>query len=88
MGWLIGNHLPKVANVFIGIVVFPLMAVYILAVIYLTFRKDRVVTYIEPEKNDPMAQAHMESGLNNYFGPGDVAPVPFREDLAHIPLPE
>ncbi|XP_022141609.1 metal transporter Nramp5-like [Momordica charantia] len=88
VGWLIHSDLPKVANVLIGIVVFPLMAVYILAVIYLTFRKDRVVTYIEPEKHDPMAQAHMESGLSNSFGPGDVAPVPFREDLAHIPLPE
>ncbi|KAG7032815.1 Metal transporter Nramp5, partial [Cucurbita argyrosperma subsp. argyrosperma] len=88
VGWLIDNNLPKVANVFIGIVVFPLMAVYILAVIYLTFRKDRVVTYIEPQKPDPMAQAHLESGLHNSFGPGDVAPVPFRDDLAHIPLPE
>ncbi|CAK9313577.1 unnamed protein product [Citrullus colocynthis] len=88
VGWLIHNNLHKVANVFIGIVVFPLMATYILAVIYLTFRKDRVVTYIEPEKDDPMGQAHLESGLNNSFGPRDVTPVPFREDLAHIPLPE
>lgn len=88
VGWLIHNNLHKVANVFIGIVVFPLMATYILAVIYLTFRKDRVVTYIEPEKDDPMGQAHLESGLNNAFGPRDVTPVPFREDLAHIPLPE
>ncbi|MBA0566178.1 hypothetical protein Golob_011021, partial [Gossypium lobatum] len=49
--WLIHNDLPKVGNVFIGIIVFPLMAIYVLAVIYLTFRKDTVVTYIEPEKN-------------------------------------
>ncbi|XP_031371629.1 metal transporter Nramp5-like isoform X2 [Punica granatum] len=46
--WLIGNGLPKVANAFIGILVFPLMAVYILAVIYLTFRKDVVATFIDP----------------------------------------
>ncbi|KGN47700.1 metal transporter Nramp5 [Cucumis sativus] len=86
--WLIHNNLPKVANVFIGIAVFPLMAAYIGAVIYLMFRKDRVVTYIEPEKDDAVAQAHLESGLNNSFGPRDVTPLPFREDLAHIPLPE
>ncbi|KAL1171043.1 hypothetical protein V6Z11_A05G252300 [Gossypium hirsutum] len=62
--WLIHNNLPKVENVFIGIVVFPLMAIYVLAVIYLTFRKDTVVTYIEPEKNvDPAVQSRMESGL-------------------------
>lgn len=88
MDWLIHNNLRKVANVFIGIAVFPLMAAYIGAVIYLMFRKDRVVTYIEPEKDDAIAQAHLEIGLNNSFGPGDITPVPFREDLAHIPLPE
>lgn len=44
--WLIHNHLPKVANVFIGIIVFPVMAIYILSVIYLTVRKDKIVTYI------------------------------------------
>ncbi|KAF8034238.1 hypothetical protein BT93_C0506 [Corymbia citriodora subsp. variegata] len=43
--WLIHNNLPKVANVFIGIAVFPLMAVYMIAVIYLTFRKDTVETF-------------------------------------------
>ena len=86
--WLIHNNLPKVANVFSGVAVFPLMAAYIGAVIYLMFRKDRVVTYIEPEKDDAVAQAHLESGLNNSFGPRDVTPLPFREDLAHIPLPE
>ncbi|KAF8034235.1 hypothetical protein BT93_C0504 [Corymbia citriodora subsp. variegata] len=43
--WLIHNDLPKVANVFIGIAVFPLMAVYMIAVIYLTFRKDTVETF-------------------------------------------
>ena len=62
VGWLIHSSLPKVANVFIGIMVFPLMAIYIIAVIYLTFRKDVVVTFIEPEKNDPVAQIQMEGG--------------------------
>ncbi|PKI42459.1 hypothetical protein CRG98_037132 [Punica granatum] len=46
--WLIHNSLPKVANIFVGIIVFPIMAIYILSVIYLTFRRDKVVTFIEP----------------------------------------
>ena len=57
IGWLIHNDLPKVGNVFIGIIVFPLMAIYILSIIYLTFRKNTVVIYSEPEKNDPIVQA-------------------------------
>ena len=48
VGWLVHNNLPKIGNVFIGIVVFPLMAIYISSVIYLMLRKDRVVTYIDP----------------------------------------
>nr|A0A2K2AIF4.1 RecName: Full=Metal transporter Nramp7.1; Short=PotriNRAMP7.1; Short=PtNRAMP7.1; AltName: Full=Natural resistance-associated macrophage protein 7.1 [Populus trichocarpa] len=83
VGWLIDNNLPKVGNVFIGIIVFPLMAIYILAVIYLTFRKDSVVTFLGPNKNDPQQQANMENGL----GP-EMERVPYREDLADIPLPE
>ncbi|PHT83906.1 Metal transporter Nramp1 [Capsicum chinense] len=79
VGWLIRNNLPKVGNVLIGIVVFPLMAIYILAVIYLMFRKDTVVTYIEPSKDD-----HMEKGTNNMEL---VDRVPYREDLVGIPLP-
>ncbi|KAG6521020.1 hypothetical protein ZIOFF_018086 [Zingiber officinale] len=39
VNWLIDSSLPAVANVLINIIIFPLMAVYILAVIYLTFRK-------------------------------------------------
>ncbi|KAB2067963.1 hypothetical protein ES319_A09G264600v1 [Gossypium barbadense] len=50
--WLVHNNVPKVGNVFIGIIVFPLMAIYIIAVIYLTFRKDIVVTYVEPQKDE------------------------------------
>ncbi|KAK6246254.1 NRAMP family - like 6 [Theobroma cacao] len=88
VGWLIHNDLPKVGNVFIGIIVFPLMAIYILSVIYLTFRKDTVVTYIEPDKNDPTAQAWMESGLSNLDGSFRADNVPNRQDLADIPLPE
>ncbi|XP_039056175.1 metal transporter Nramp5-like [Hibiscus syriacus] len=87
--WLIHNDLPKVGNVFIGILVFPLMAIYAMAIIYLTLRKDTTVTYIEPEKNvDLNAQIRMERGLTK---PGDsflTDIVPYRQDLADIPLPE
>ncbi|XP_012440557.1 metal transporter Nramp5 isoform X1 [Gossypium raimondii] len=87
--WLIHNDMPKVGNVFIGIVVFPLMAIYVLAVIYLTFRKDTVVTYIEPEKNvDPAAQSRMESGLAKPDVSFQVDVAPYRQDLADIPFPE
>lgn len=81
VGWLLHNSLPKVANVFVGIIVFPLMAIYLLAVIYLTVRKDTVKTYIEP-CND---QTDMEKGSNGQF---ELEHVPYREDLADIPLPE
>lgn len=87
VGWLIHSSLPKVANVFIGIIVFPLMAMYILAVIYLTVRKDTVKTYIET-KNDPIVQAHMEKGFVNSDGHLELGHAPYREDLADIPLPE
>ncbi|KAG8633152.1 metal transporter Nramp5 [Manihot esculenta] len=86
--WLIHNNLPKVGNVFIGIIVFPLMAIYILAVIYLTFRKDRVVTFIEPTKSDPIIQTSIESGLRKSEEELQMHQVNYREDLAHVPLPE
>ncbi|KAK7311531.1 hypothetical protein RJT34_09736 [Clitoria ternatea] len=86
VGWLIHNSLPNVANVFIGIIVFPLMAIYIAAVIYLTFRKDTVQTYTET-KNEPAMQTHLEKGFMNN-GQLELNHAPYREDLADIPLPE
>ncbi|XP_075650484.1 metal transporter Nramp6.1-like [Castanea sativa] len=89
VGWIIHSNLPKVATVFIGIIVFPLMLIYILAIIYLTFRKDTVVTFVEPEKLDhPETQDNMEHGQNNSCGVDPVDHIPYREDLADIPLPE
>jgi len=79
VGWLIDNNLPKVANVFIGILVFPMMAIYILSVIYLTFRKDTVVTFIAPVKE-------IENGHDDTTDQLDC--VIYREDLADIPLPQ
>ncbi|KAA8538421.1 hypothetical protein F0562_028033 [Nyssa sinensis] len=88
VGWLIHNNLPKVGNVFIGLVVFPLMAIYIFSVIYLMFRKDTVVTFIEPTKFNPNAQTRMENGHGDVDGPFELENVLYREDLADIPLPE
>ncbi|GMH00722.1 hypothetical protein Nepgr_002561 [Nepenthes gracilis] len=48
VGMLIHNSLPGIANVSIGILVFPLMAIYLGGIIYLAFRKDKVVTFFEP----------------------------------------
>lgn len=84
--WIIHSSLPKVANVFIGIIVFPLMAVYIASVIYLTFRKDTVETFIET-KNDTVMQNQVEKGIVDN-GQLELSHVPYREDLADIPLPE
>ena len=85
--WLIHSTFPKVANVFIGILAFPLMAIYILLVIYLMFRKDVVTTFIEPTKLDPSAQISMESGQYD-VDRRDLMNAPYREDLADIPLPQ
>ncbi|KAB5557213.1 hypothetical protein DKX38_008122 [Salix brachista] len=88
VGWLLHNNLPKVGNVFIGIMVFPLMAIYILSVAYLAFRKDSVVTFLGPNKNDPHQQTNMEKGLTKSTENPELDRVPYREDLADIPLPE
>ncbi|KAH9626842.1 hypothetical protein KSS87_002487 [Heliosperma pusillum] len=81
--WIMHNSLPKFGNVLIGIVVFPLMGIYVGSVIYLMFRKDRVVTFIEPVKVDQLEmgdghEMHEAATMDN---------VPYREDLADIPLP-
>ncbi|XP_010063416.2 metal transporter Nramp5 [Eucalyptus grandis] len=88
VGWLIHNSLPRVANVFVGIIVFPLMAVYIFAIIYLTFRRDAVITFTEPIKHDPTKSCNIESGLKDADGEEEAEEIPYRKDLADIPLPE
>ncbi|KAI3772464.1 hypothetical protein L6452_03650 [Arctium lappa] len=79
--WLIHSSLPKVGNVFIGIIVFPIMAIYILSVIYLMFRKDVVVTFVEPPNIDPndIMERDRTPKLTNAH---------YREDLANVLLPE
>ncbi|KAM0946339.1 putative NRAMP family protein [Dioscorea sansibarensis] len=83
--WLIHNSLPKVANVFIGLIVFPIMVIYILSIIYLTFRKDTVVTFIDTSE---AKQSEMEKGECAIDGTKESCYVTYREDLADIPLPQ
>ncbi|KAG6474561.1 hypothetical protein ZIOFF_068499 [Zingiber officinale] len=86
VSWLIDSSLPAVANVLISIIVFPLMAVYILAVIYLTFRKETEVTFVDPLNS---SHVNIESGGSfqvDGMSRSEVAPV--REDRADIPLPD
>ncbi|KAL5704446.1 hypothetical protein ACHQM5_022877 [Ranunculus cassubicifolius] len=85
VGWIIHNNLPKVANVFIGLLVFPLMVIYVGSVIYLTFRKDTAVTYVDSTKLDPNGDNKMEKGSAD--GEDESQNLPYREDLADIPLP-
>ncbi|KAI8537395.1 hypothetical protein RHMOL_Rhmol09G0020300 [Rhododendron molle] len=77
VGWMIHSTLPKAATIFIAIIVFPMMVVYVGSVIYLMWRKDTVVTYIDTTKIEP---ADTEDGEDSI--------VPYREDLADIPLPQ
>ncbi|KAK1361366.1 hypothetical protein POM88_045840 [Heracleum sosnowskyi] len=77
VGWLTDNSLPKVANIFIGIIVFPFIAVYIVSVIYLMFRKYTTTSFIDTTKT---------SQLNDAFELERA--IPYREDLADIPLPK
>jgi hypothetical protein len=42
VGWILHNSLQIYANILIGIVVFPLMLIYVCAVIYLTLRKETI----------------------------------------------
>ncbi|GAA0167828.1 secondary carrier transporter [Lithospermum erythrorhizon] len=89
--WLINNEIPKLANVFIGLLVFPFVGVYIISVIYLTFRKDRVDTYVQQSKlidgstivTQPQVDDTTRGGGASQLG----STVPFRDDLADIPLP-
>ncbi|KAJ0960277.1 hypothetical protein J5N97_001892 [Dioscorea zingiberensis] len=83
--WLIHNNLPKVVNVFIGAAIFPVMAIYILSVIYLTFRKDTVVAFIDTSEAQ---QTEMEKGECGIDSAKVNCNIPFREDLADIPLPQ
>ncbi|RWW41818.1 hypothetical protein BHE74_00052673 [Ensete ventricosum] len=82
--WITHSSLPRPVTVLIGIVVFPVMAVYILAILYLAFRKDTVVTFVD--KSDS-SQIEMGDGVHPSDGNKATEVMPYREDLADIPLP-
>ncbi|KAK8947414.1 Metal transporter Nramp5 [Platanthera zijinensis] len=88
VGWIIHSSLPKAATVFIGIIVFPLMAAYIISVIYLVFRKDTTVTFVDDSNSINGVQ--MEKGLSNRSHIGNIENegVLYRGDLADIPFPQ
>jgi hypothetical protein len=46
--WLIHSRLPKASLVFIALSVFPLMAIYIVGILYFSFRTDKKFTYLAP----------------------------------------
>jgi natural resistance-associated macrophage protein len=86
VNWLLKSTLPKAGRVIIGIVVFPLMAIYIIALGYLTLRKDTVVTFAPASDK---VQIEMEKGVHMICsGDGENEVVPYREDLADVPFPE
>ena len=76
--WLIHNHLPKYANALVSIIFFVLMTAYIIAIVYLMFRKDTMVTYIP-------ATERLKTGSGGplvSLADGEKPP-PFREDLVN-----
>lgn len=84
VGWMVHSTLPKAATICISIIVFPLMAIYLMAVLYLTFRKDREVTFLDVAKEGMPDQTQLEKGLG--IDQAKTDEVPYREDLADIPL--
>jgi manganese transport protein len=80
--WLGHNHLPRYANALLSIVVFALMAAYLVAVVYLTFRKDTVVTYVPlAERVQGQAEAGKAPAATSSEDDRDQ-PAPYRKDLA------
>jgi len=58
--WLIHSSLPKIASVFMGLVVFPLMALYLVGVLYLAFRHDKKVTYVASMQSPSNSERELE----------------------------
>ncbi|KAL6629780.1 hypothetical protein ACP70R_029545 [Stipagrostis hirtigluma subsp. patula] len=81
LDWLLHNHLPKYANALVSVVVFALMAAYLVAIVYLTFRRDTVATYVPVSER---AQGQVEAGAGGALATAADAdqPPPFRKDLA------
>ncbi|XP_051195404.1 metal transporter NRAT1 [Lolium perenne] len=79
--WLGHNHMARYANALLSIVVFALMAAYLVAVVYLTFRKDTVVTYV-PLAERVQGQAEAGKAPASASSEDGDQPAPYRRDLA------
>ncbi|VAI42939.1 unnamed protein product [Triticum turgidum subsp. durum] len=79
--WLAHNHLPRYTSAPVFVVVFALMAAYLVAVVYLMFRKDMVVTYVPVAER---VQGQAEAGRAPVLASGADGdqPMPYRKDLA------
>ncbi|GLJ37285.1 hypothetical protein SUGI_0756240 [Cryptomeria japonica] len=53
---LIHNNLPKVASIFIQLLVFPLMLAYVVGIMFLVIRRNKETTYIEPAEHKKVVQ--------------------------------
>ncbi|MQM03929.1 hypothetical protein Taro_036712 [Colocasia esculenta] len=73
--WLVHASLHRVAKVLVGVVVFPLMAIYVLSVVYLMLRKDSAVTFIDTQETAAKLAA-MEKGIDGGGEAADVDAVP------------
>lgn len=81
--WLVHNNFPKVASVLIGVIVFPLMLLYLVALIYLTFRPENPENFaglgeFTSGSNTPareLLENHTPSELNGHHIPKADMPV-------------
>ncbi|XP_024538992.1 metal transporter Nramp6 isoform X3 [Selaginella moellendorffii] len=83
--WLIKSSLAMGAQVMIGILVFGMILVYLIAVGYLAFRVDREITYLivsdEPSNMDPINLEELGHGPSS-----ELQPLP-RKDIIELQLP-
>lgn len=84
--WLIHNELPKIGVAFIGILGFLAMIAYLGGILYLTFRKDREVTYVLPLDESIAMESNQGCNNNNGDLHGIFGALP-REDIVSMQLP-
>ncbi|KAL5703858.1 hypothetical protein ACHQM5_022358 [Ranunculus cassubicifolius] len=82
--WMIHTKLPTVAKVFIGIAVSPIIIIYLGSILYLIFRKDSAVTFVDTTRTDPVAQIQLEKGISTSDDAHTQESIPYREDLAEM----
>ncbi|KAF3778475.1 Metal transporter [Nymphaea thermarum] len=77
--WLIHNKLPKAASVIIGIIVFPIMIVYLVTAVYVVFKKVDVATYKPPP---PLPLPTNKDSMGETIE--EEEEIPYREDLVEM----